>query len=56
MPDQAFGAMPTAALVAPIELTHRRDDYAALGGYIEQVQSLEDLLANGAPRRWINLP
>jgi hypothetical protein len=56
MPDQAFGAVPAPGLVALIEFTHRRDDDAALGGYIEQNQSLDDLLANGAPRRWVNLP
>ena len=33
MPENAFGYVPTPALVAPIEFTLRADDYAALGGY-----------------------
>ncbi|WMS44041.1 6-hydroxynicotinate reductase [Acuticoccus sp. MNP-M23] len=49
MPENAFGSVPTPALVAPIEFTLRRSDYAALGGYINEVQSLEDVLAKGMP-------
>ena len=33
VPDNAFGYVPTPALVAPIEFTLRRDDYVALGGH-----------------------
>jgi hypothetical protein len=32
MPQNAFGYVPTPALVAPIEFTLRLVDYAALGG------------------------
>ena len=34
MPVGAFGYVPTPALVAPIEFTMRREDYAALGGHV----------------------
>src|SRR4030088_931718 len=40
MPEKAFGYVPTPALVAPIEFTLKVKDYAALGGYMEQVRSL----------------
>ena len=35
MPANAFGYVPTPALVAPIEFTLRRADYAALGGHCD---------------------
>ncbi len=38
MPDNAFGYVPTPALVGPIEFTMRREDYEALGGYIESIR------------------
>ncbi len=34
MPRNAFGYVPTPAIVAPIEFTMRREDYAALGGHM----------------------
>ena len=40
MPQNAFGYVPTPALVAPIEFTLRLADYAALGGYVENVRPL----------------
>ena len=43
MPDNAFGYVPTPALVAPIEFTMPREDYAAFGGYVDQVQPLAEL-------------
>jgi hypothetical protein len=43
MPDDAFGYVPTPALVAPIEFTLRLDDYRALGGHMDQVRTLEDV-------------
>jgi hypothetical protein len=46
MPENAFGYVPTPALVAPIEFTLRRDDYAALGGHMERVRTLADVLAS----------
>jgi hypothetical protein len=60
MPDMSFGTVPTPAIVAPIEFSMRQDDYAALGGHMEHVFSLEQALARGAwhsdgapqARRW----
>jgi hypothetical protein len=34
MPDNAFGYVPTPALVAPIEFTMRRSDYEVMGGHM----------------------
>jgi hypothetical protein len=41
MPDNAFGYVPTPAIVAPIEFTMRLDDYRAMGGHINHVQPIE---------------
>jgi hypothetical protein len=43
MPDNAFGYVPTPAIVAPIEFTMRLDDYAALGGHMASVRRLDDI-------------
>src|SRR5437763_1166705 len=45
MPENAFGYVPTPALVAPIEFTLRLDDYRELGGHMDQVRRLEDVTA-----------
>jgi 6-hydroxynicotinate reductase len=45
MPANAFGYVPTPALVAPIEFTIRREDYARLGGHMDHVRPIETLLA-----------
>jgi hypothetical protein len=45
MPAGSFGYVPTPALVAPIEFTLSRQDYAALGGHLESIVALEDVLA-----------
>jgi hypothetical protein len=47
LPDNAFGYVPTPALVAPIEFTMRRDHYEALGGYGGHVRSIDDVMAGG---------
>ena len=47
MPENAFGYVPTPALVAPLEFTVRRDDYAALGGHSEAIRTVEDVLEAG---------
>lgn len=47
VPDNAFGYVPTPALVAPIEFTLRRDDYVRLGGYESEIRSVADVLARG---------
>ena len=44
MPKNAFGYVPTPALVAPIEFTMSRADYEALGGHMDYVMPLEDAL------------
>ena len=44
VPDNAFGYVPTPALVAPIEFTLRRDDYVALGGYADRIRTLADVM------------
>ncbi|WP_378945832.1 6-hydroxynicotinate reductase [Mesorhizobium sp. ANAO-SY3R2] len=47
VPDNAFGYVPTPALVAPIEFTLRRDHYLALGGYEAEIRTVDDVLARG---------
>jgi hypothetical protein len=47
MPDRAFGYVPTPALVAPIEFTVRLSDYEALGGHMDRVERLDDVLKSG---------
>ncbi len=47
MPEGSFGYVPTPAIVAPLEFTLRRDDYAAMGGHSEAVRDLRDVLENG---------
>jgi hypothetical protein len=37
--------------VAPIEFTMTKADYAALGGHMEEVQSLADITRNGTKKR-----
>jgi hypothetical protein len=44
MPDNSFGYVPTPAIVAPIEFTMRLQDYAELGGHMEYVRQLDDVL------------
>src|SRR5947209_7738332 len=50
MPLNAFGYVPTPALVAPIEFTLRLADYAALGGYVENVRPLSSIESAGEGR------
>jgi hypothetical protein len=45
MPDNAFGSVPTPAVVAPIEFTLRLDDYARLGGHMDHVRPVSSLAA-----------
>ena len=44
MPDNAFGYVPTPALVAPIEFTMPREEFLAFGGYAESIVTLEDAM------------
>lgn len=48
IPDNAFGYVPTPALVAPIEFTLRAGLYAALGGHVDQAIALDTLLSRHA--------
>ena len=48
MPDNSFGTVPTPAIVAPVEFSMRLDDYQALGGHMEHVRPLAQVLAQGA--------
>ena len=43
MPEKSFGYVPTPALVAPIEFTLRRDDYAEMGGHVTEIQPIEEV-------------
>ena len=46
MPSNAFGYVPTPAIVAPIEFTMRVSDYAALGGHIKEIHPVETVLSD----------
>ena len=45
MPENAFGYVPTPALVAPIEFSMTLADYEALGGHMASVKRLDDVVA-----------
>ena len=47
LPDNAFGYVPTPALVAPLEFTLPRADYQALGGHDSAVRDIDDILKHG---------
>ena len=51
MPKNSFGYVPTPAIVAPIEFTMRRADYAELGGYDASIVEIEDVLRNNRLRK-----
>ena len=44
MPANSFGYVPTPALVAPIEFTLRLSDYAALGGHVDHIRPVSEVL------------
>ena len=48
MPDKSFGTVPTPAIVAPIEFSMKMADYERLGGHMDCVRSLEQVLKTGA--------
>src|SRR5580693_8295061 len=50
LPENAFGYVPTPALVAPIEFTMRLDDYAALGGHVDYIRPVEEIIGERANR------
>jgi hypothetical protein len=47
MPDNAFGYVPTPAIVGPIEFTMRLEDYRALGGHMGSVRPLSEVAGRG---------
>ena len=50
LPANSFGYVPTPAIVAPIEFTMRLDDYASLGGHVDHVRPLGDVLRTQGKR------
>ena len=51
MPENAFGYVPTPALVAPIEFTMTLANYAALGGYMDHVKPLASIRRDDEARK-----
>ncbi|SDR55535.1 6-hydroxynicotinate reductase [Rhizobiales bacterium GAS113] len=51
LPRNAFGSVPTPALVAPIEFTMPRDAYQALGGHMDEVTPLAKVVATARTGR-----
>jgi hypothetical protein len=47
LPDNAFGYVPTPALVAPIEFTMRRADYQHMGGHMDYVRPVSSIGQQG---------
>ncbi len=47
LPENAFGYVPTPALVAPLEFTMTSDEYARLGGHTNSIRSATDILDEG---------
>ncbi|MBV8185322.1 MAG: 6-hydroxynicotinate reductase [Hyphomicrobiales bacterium] len=50
LPRNAFGSVPTPALVAPIEFTMPREAYDALGGHMDEVTPLAEVVASAKLR------
>ena len=48
MPDKSFGTVPTPAIVAPIEFSMTMADYERLGGHMDSIRSLAQVLQTGA--------
>ena len=46
MPQNAFGYVPTPALVAPIEFTLKLSDYGALGGHLSEVRPISSIVSS----------
>ena len=51
MPENSFGTVPTPAIVAPFEFSMRAGDFRALGGHMDYVRPLADVLRDGAWHR-----
>jgi hypothetical protein len=50
MPTNSFGYVPTPALVAPIEFTMRLTDYEKLGGHMDHIRPVSEVLAEAERR------
>ena len=48
LPENAFGYVPTPALVAPLEFTIRRKDYHSLGGHEAAIRTIGDAITDGS--------
>ena len=46
MPNDAFSWVPTPAMVCPMEVTMTRETYEEIGGYMEAVQPIEEIMKN----------
>ncbi len=51
MPEKSFGYVPTPAIVAPIEFTMRFKDYEALGGFVDHVLPIRDVVSANEKRQ-----
>ncbi len=56
VPPGAFGYVPTPAIVAPLEFTMPLADYAELGGHLEAVVPIEQVLSRPDLRTISSLP
>jgi hypothetical protein len=55
VPPGAFGYVPTPAIVAPLEFTMPLADYAELGGHLEAIVPIEQVLARPEVRALTSL-
>jgi hypothetical protein len=56
LPENAFGYVPTPAIVAPLEFTLRLSDYKELGGHMDSVQPLSSLTGGATGTSRLSLP
>jgi hypothetical protein len=54
MPERSFGYVPTPALVAPLEFTMALDEYRRLGGHVDAIRSVGDVLQGGGEYGGLN--
>ena len=54
MPKQAFGFVPTPAIVAPIEFTLTRSLYERVGGHLADIVRIEDVIGTLSPQARID--
>ncbi len=56
LPENAFGYVPTPAIVAPLEFTLRLSDYKELGGHMDSVRPLASLTGSATGPSRLSLP